>query len=167
MKREDIRQQLEPALTAQLNELTAANHCGAGSLVNCIGRSEVRATITSVGRLACECELISVTDPQLAAIEPSELQNVANRLSQQLSYLEERLIVLEFDAVAAEVQLRSESPRVDDSIRTYFEVHVGKLGVVLQRFIKEPVKRRKIVPATFTRDVFCRVCVDLIAGIEG
>ena len=165
MKREEIKQRLELALNEQLNELGDANHCGAGSIVKSVGRSEVRARITSVDRLACECELISVTDPRLGSLETQELRNIADQLSQQLLYLEEQLIVLEIDSVAAEAQLRSENPHVEGVARKYFEVNVGKLGITLQRYEKLPNQRRQAVAATFTRSVFCRVCIDLLTAV--
>lgn len=166
MHRNDINNQLGPAIEAQLAELSNANHCGAGSIVKAVERSELRARIASVDRLACECELLTVTDPRLGSQTTDGLQALADRLSEQLSYLEERLIVLEVDRVASQVQLRSQEPRVTAEVRSYFEVQVGKLAVTLQRFEKEPGRQRQSVPATLTRDLFCRVCTDLIASLH-
>ena len=166
MHRSDIKNQLGPAIEAQLTELSSANHCGAGSIVKAINRSEVRARIASVDRLACECELITVTDPSLGSQTTESLQALADRLSEQLSYLEEQLIVLEVDRVASQIQLRSKEPRVEANVRSYFEVHVGKLAVTLQRFEKKPGCRRESVPAAMTRDLFMRVCTDLIVAVH-
>ena len=163
MNREELNAQLAPAIEAQLNELSNANHCGAGSVVKRMGRAEMRARIASVDRLACEVELISVTEPKLSSLSTEQLQAIADKLAESLSYLEERLIVLEVDSMAAQVQMRSEAPRVVAEAKSYFEVHVGKLGITLQRFEKQPSVKRQIVPAALTRNIFTRVCVDMVS----
>jgi|GEM_PF-6908359 len=163
MNREELDAQLKPAIEAQLNELANANHCGAGSVVKRIGRAELRARIASVDRLACEVELISITDPRLNSLSTEQLQAIADRLAESLSYLEERLVVLEVDSLASDVQMRSETPRVEAEAKSYFEVHVGKLGITLQRFAKQPSTKRQQVPAALTRSVFTRTCIDLVA----
>lgn len=164
MNREAISAQLTPAIEAQLNELANANHCGAGSVVKGISRAEVRARIASVDRLACEVELISVSEPKLSSLSTDQLQSIADRLAESLSYLEERLVILEVDSLASDVQMRSEAPRVEAEAKSYFEVHVGKLGITLQRFEKNPASKRQQVPAALTRSIFARTCVDLVAA---
>jgi hypothetical protein len=165
MKREDIREKLLPALTTQLDDLASADLCGAGSIVATIEQSDVRARIASVDRLACEFELISVTNQRLGSLSTEQLHVIADELSKQLSYLEERVIVLEVDHVVPQIRMRSKTPRVEGETRSYFEVQVGKLGLTLQRFSKQPGNHRTVVPAALTRDVFSRVCVDLMATV--
>lgn len=166
MNRESIRQQLEPAIHAQLDELVSANHCGAGPLALTAGQTELRIRLTSVDRLACELESLSVTNPGFGRRSTDELNKMADLLADKLSYLEERLIVLEVDDVAADVQMRSESPHVDDSVRSYFEVHVGRSGITLQRFAKQDGQPRQTVPAALTRRILSRACVDLVDVAE-
>lgn len=164
MNRAELHAKLAAAIEAQLTELSNANHCGAGSVVKRIGRAEVRARLASVDRLACECELVSVTEPKLSSLSTAQLQSIADQLAESLSYLEERLVVLEVDKLAEEVQMRSKTPRIEADAKSYFEVQVSKLGVTLQRFQKQPSAKRQQVPATLTRDVFTRMCVDLVAA---
>lgn len=165
MEREELRTKLTTAITNQLNDLASANHCGAGTLVKRINRSEVRVRLASVDRLACEVELVSVTDPKLGSLPVEMLQELADRIASEILYLEERLVVLEVDSMASLVQLRSATPHVESDSKSYFEVHVGKMGVTLRRFSKTPESRRKQVPGTFTRDVLNRLCVDLLHAV--
>lgn len=166
MNRDQISEQLRPSLIEQLNELASANHCGAGSVIKAAGRTDVHARLASVDRLACEIELVSVSDPKLSSMSTDTLQSIADRLSEDLSYLEEQLIVLEVDPILSNVQMRSQAPQVTNDTRTYFEVQVGKSGVTLQRFSKEPSTRREQTPAVLTRDVFVRLCIDLVVAVR-
>lgn len=166
MQRDEILKLLTSSLKEQLDQLLAVNHCGAGSIMGSVGRTEIRARISSVDRLACEAELISCTDPSFNAMPIEEMQKIGDNLAERLSYLEERLIVLETDPCAKQVQLRSEAPRDEARRRTYFEIQIGKSGVTLQRFSKQPEAQRVPIPAAFTRDVFTRVCADLVGAIQ-
>ncbi|MGI9457392.1 MAG: hypothetical protein ACR2NU_12585, partial [Aeoliella sp.] len=103
MNRDEIRAKIKTALQTQLDEMVGANHCGAGSIVQAVERAELRARFASVDRLACEVELISVTHPRLGSMSVSQLQDIANHLSERLSYLEERLVVLEVDQVLPQI----------------------------------------------------------------
>lgn len=162
MKRERIQHQLAPVIKSRLEELADANHCGAGSLVHVVEGAEIRARIAGGDRLACEVELISVTAHALNSMDVAELQELASRLAQQLSYLEERLVVLEIDRELPQIQMRSETPYVDDDVRSYFEVQVSKQSITLQRFSKGDGAARTRCAAILTREVFSRVCVDLV-----
>ena len=164
MNREDLRILLEPAIAVQLDEIAESNHCGAGAIVKSVERSELRVRLASVDRLACEVELVSVTNPCFGCMSTDELSSVADELSESMSYLEERLIVLEVDPVLANVQMRSQVAHVEEDVRSYFEVHVGKLGVTLQRFEKQPGNQRQSVPAAMTRGIFLRACTDLLGA---
>ncbi len=166
MNRDELRNILRPAIVSQLDEMTAFNHCGAGSVVKAVGRSELRARMASVDRLACEVELISVTSPRMSSLDSQQLNRLAEELADQLSYLEERLVVLEIDKLVPSVQIRSDTPRVEDDTRSYFEVQVVKSGITLQRFEKSPTTRRTAVPSALTHGVFIRACVDLMACID-
>ena len=165
MNRDDVHAKLAPAIEAQLNDLAQANHCGAGSIVKGVNRAELRTRLASVDRLACEVELVSVTEPKLSSLATDRLQQIADHLAASLTYLEEQLIVLEVDPLASQVQMRSKTPRVEAEAKSYFELHVGKLGVHLQRYRKEPSIRREQVAATFTRDVLTRLCVDIVSAV--
>lgn len=166
MNREQIQQLLEPALNQQLDQMVVANHCGAGSIVKNVSQSELRVRLDGVDRLACEVEMVDVSNPRAASMSTEQLTSLANVLSDQLSYLEERLVVLEIDSELADVQLRSQRPQQDAGVRSYFEVHVGQQGISVQRFSKQSGAARTHVAATLTRSVFVRLCVDLMSSFE-
>jgi hypothetical protein len=165
MNREHVCEVLEPSIREQLNELAMENHCGAGSVVKSVGRAEIQCRMASVDRLACEVELVSVSHPRMSSLSAEQLQAIADHLAEQLSYLEERLIVLEVDSALSSVQMRSRTPQVSADSRSYFEVQVAKHGVNLQRYCKKSTERRERVAAVLTREVFSRLCIDLVLAV--
>lgn len=52
MNRDELRNILRPAIVSQLDEMTAFNHCGAGSVVKAVGLSCERAWRQSIAWLA-------------------------------------------------------------------------------------------------------------------
>ena len=128
--------------------------------------AELHCRFTQVDRLACEVNSIVVASPKCQQLTAEQLRTMASGLSKQLTYLEERLVVLEVDRETPEVQMRSMPPRDEGEARCYFEVQAGRQGISLRRFRKVPGEPRQMVPATLTRDVFFRVCSDLIAAVS-
>lgn len=168
MNREQVCEKIDPSISEQLNELATENHCGAGSVMKTVGRAELHARMASVDRLACEVDLVSVSHPRMSNFGTEQLQEIADQLAKTLSYLEERLIVLEVDSMLSSVQMRSQAPRVTgEDVRSYFEIQVGKHGVQLQRFCKKTSERRERIPAVLSREVFSRLCVDLVVAVHG
>jgi hypothetical protein len=127
--------------------------------------AELHCQFAQVDRLACEVNAIVVASAKCQQLTAEQLRTMAKGLSEQLTYLEERLVVLEVDREAPEVQMRSMPSRDDVEVRCYFEVHAGRQGISLSRFRKVPGEQRQAIPATFTRDIFFRVCSDLIAAV--
>lgn len=153
-------------LERQLQDLATSNHAGAGHLSRQWQAAELRARLKSVDRLACEVERVTVSVPDSATATTERLHQLADRLADQLSYLEERLVVLEIDHLASNVQLRSEQPRQDAERRSYFEVHVSRRGIDLSRYQKAPGEERERVPAVLSRDTVCRLCIDLLLATQ-
>ena len=149
-------------LTERLNELaqSPADHDQVVHLH--VQGTEVRCQLEQIDRLACQVSSISTTSPTYERCSTEQLEVYANILAQRLTYLEEQLVVQEVDARAAEVQLRSTAPRREHDVRTYFEMRVGRHGILLQRFLKKDKNAREVIPATLTREVLGRVCVDLV-----
>ena len=158
---------LRKDLERQLHKLETSNHAGAGHLSHQSATALLRVRLQAVDRLACEVESISVTDPSLATAQTDQLRQLADRLAEDLSYLEERLIVLEVDQVAHDVQLRSNRPREDDERRSYFEVHVSRQGIELCRYQKQDGSARTRVSAVLSQDILCRLGLDLIMAATG
>ena len=162
MHPDTIRESLE----RQLHDLETSNHAGAGHLSHQVQAVQLRARLQSVDRLACELENVTVAVPRFAAYTTEQLRQFADRLADDLSYLEERLVVLEVDRLANHVQLRSGQPRQEAERRSYFEVYVSRQGIDLSRYQKEPGSERERIPAVLSRDTVCRLCVDLLTATQ-
>ena len=164
MNSDTIKGRLVPILTGRLDALASGNPTGGGSLAEQLDQVSLAAHFSSVDRLACAAESIVAASPRLRGLTGAQLRELADRLSDRLSYLEESLVVVEIDPVAPEIQLRSKSPRQDEETRTYFEVQVGQQGIALRRFEKRTGDARRGIAAVLSRDVFCRLCVDLVSA---
>ena len=156
---------LDSVLRTHLDELAQSNHGRAANVDVQLDVAELHCRFAQVDRLACEVEAIVVTSAKFQQLTAEQLRTMANDLAAHMSYLEERLVVLEVDREAPEVQMRSTSPRDEAPTRCYFEVQVGRQGISLRRFRKAPGEVRQLIPATLTRDVFVRVCADLVAAV--
>ncbi len=117
-----------------------------------------------VDRLACQVDSIVVASTRYQQLGSEQLQQIASDLSKRLSYLEERLVVLEIDQETPEVQMRSVPPREDSEGCCYFEVKVSRHGISLRRFRKQTGTARQAITATLTHDVLTRICGDLLAA---
>jgi hypothetical protein len=91
----------------------------------------------------------------------STLKQVADRLSQRLTYLLEPITAVEIDADGCAIQLRSNPPQKDDNGANYYELLVKRGGLIsLSRYKKEPRESRRLIPAQVTREVFLRLVDD-------
>ncbi len=161
----DAHADLFAVLEKYLDELARVSDDRAKKLDVNFDEAELHCRFNQVDRLACEVNAIVVASPKCQQLTAEQLQTMTSGLSEQLTYLEERLVVLEVDREAPEVQMRSMPSQDDVEVRCYFEVHAGRQGISLRRFRKVPGERRQAIPATFTRDIFFRVCSDLIAAV--
>jgi len=166
MNNDAIKSRMVPALTRQLDSLAKTNHTGVGRLTEQLKEICLKARLGSVDRLACQSESIAVSSPILSDCTVTQMRELADHLAGELSYLEERLAVFEIDQITPEVRIRSESPQTDVEARAYFEVQVGRSGISLKRFEKQPGHPRKVVPAVLTRGIFRRLCVDLVLAVQ-
>ncbi len=154
----DIRKQIE----RQLDGFADANHCGAGMIELSDGERKLRCRVLSTDRLACEIESIQVHSPELNVLNAESLDALSVQLSDRISYLEESLTLVEKDAIAIEAQLRSTRPMLAEGAKNYFELIVGRNGVLLQRYQKSVGNQRTTVPAVLSRATVCRLCSDLL-----
>ena len=159
-------QAIESSVRGQLDEF-ATTPRGSSSVQVDFGRSRLQADVSSVDRLACEVKLFSAHHPRFGSLSTELLHKIADEVAGTLTYLEEGLRVLEVDSLAWQVQLRSSDPLISDHAISYFEAHVGRTGICLRRFRKQDRKRRDVVSAVVTRDIFCRVSRDLLAICAG
>jgi hypothetical protein len=93
-----------------------------------------------------------------------ELRAWGDRIAARLSYLTERLVLLETDSEAGQALLRSHLPASKDNTRAYYEIRLwreGKIRLVRVVF-HESERKRQEEPFQLTREVFERVCDDLV-----
>ena len=95
------------------------------------------------------------------------LRDWGDRLAARLTYLMEPLVVLEADAVAGAVELRSQSPTGRDGRRSYYRIRLDRRGTLrLDRLAYDEASRdRRPVPMQLTREVLDRLADDLVASV--
>ena len=159
------RNELAERFAQQLEQLSTANHCGAGLLNLQSAAVLLHCRIRSTGRLACEVESIRVASERSITATPSQLESLANSLTHTISYLDEPLVLLE--KMDTTMQVRSEVPQLnDEGYPEYFELVLMNTGITLQRFQKQPGERRQAVPFTLTKKTLGRLCWDLLAAFD-
>lgn len=158
-------QNLRDNVEVELEALACSNHCGAGVIQFAIGDTELCCRLHGTDRLACEVDSIRVVSTKCRTYAPEQRDAIANRLVDRLSYLEERLVLIEADQNAT--QIRSDKPQVEaERVRSYFELLVDSKGLTLQRYVKTPGKAREVTTATLTRSVLCRLLHDMADTLE-
>lgn len=158
----DLRAQIE----SKLDEFATSNHCCEGMLVLSVVQCKLSCRVISTDRLACEIESIQVLSPKLGSLDVESLERLAQQLTERISYLEESLTIVEKDSVTMESQLRSTEPLVVEGTKNYFELMVGRKGMLLQRYQKSAGNRRATIPAVLTRAILGRLCEDLLVLCE-
>lgn len=90
-----------------------------------------------------------------------------DRVAKRLTYLMEPLVVLEVDAEAGEVELRSQAPTPRDDRKSYYEVRLHRQGSLNLRRVAfdETTRRRSDVECQLTREVLERLADDLVASV--
>ena len=128
------------------------------------GGLELRCELAALDTLACSFERIALRADRLAGNTPAQLKQVAEKLSQRLTYLLEPISPIEFDAQGCTVQMRSNPPRKDEDGTSYYELLVSHSGELsLCRYMRPPGGMRSIIPAHVTREVLLRIVDDFVA----
>jgi hypothetical protein len=95
-----------------------------------------------------------------------QLKQVAENLSQRLTYLLEPISPIETDAQGCTVQMRSNPPQKDADRTSYYELLVSRSGTLsLCRWTREAKSVRQPVPAQVTREVLLRLADDFAAVV--
>jgi hypothetical protein len=92
----------------------------------------------------------------------AKLKSKAERLTQEVTYLRERLEIVDHDRRGMYIQLRSLPPYKDDHQIQFNEISIGKDRVVLKRiafYRKDEVKQQ--VPLSLTEEELRRLFCDL------
>jgi hypothetical protein len=90
-------------------------------------------------------------------------------IERQITYLGERLEVIESEGSEGRTILRSSPPRVDGEIISFFEIVLDQSkGLSLVRYRYDPkIGQRISIPAPLTRDTLERLISDLIEFLRG
>lgn len=146
----------------QLLTLATANHCGAGTIRLERGNRALQCRIKSVERLACEMEFCRLFSNAFSELRMRQLELLSEEVTERLTYLEERVVLVEKDNLQECVQLRSEEPFVNEDVKAYFEIMVGRQGLSLHRYEKRPATPRTPVSTVLSKSLFQRLCSDLL-----
>jgi len=98
---------------------------------------------------------------------PESLKTWSDRVAARVTYLMEPLVVLEQDAQAGEVEIRSQAPTARGDHRAYYEIRIGRTGTLrLTRVgFDESTRRRRPIDCMMTREVLERMVDDFTACI--
>jgi hypothetical protein len=90
-----------------------------------------------------------------------------DRIAARVTYLMEPLVVLEQDAQAGVVEIRSHAPTSRGDSRAFYEIRIGREGTLhLGRVaFDESNRRRRPIDCMMTREVLERLIDDIIACI--
>lgn len=125
---------------------------------------DLRIDLAALDTLACSFERVVLKSDKLVGSSPAQVKQVAEKLSQRLTYLLEPISPIEFDAQGCTVQMRSNPPRKDEDGTSYYELLVSHRGeLTLCRFTRPAGAVRSVVPAHVTREVLMRIVGDFVA----
>jgi hypothetical protein len=119
----------------------------------------VKVKLADWNRLGCLLERVDVEHSQggKLTVNPS-------RIEEQVTYLGEKLGVLEDEGEGGTVILRSKPPRIDGGVSSFFEMVLNQnRGISLVRYKHDPQFGQRVqVPSALTRDALERLVSDLI-----
>lgn len=139
---------------------------GARTLVAEEAGQRVTCELEALDSIACAFTNLSVSSNVLAGATPSQLKQLADHLSRQLTYLLEPISPIEADDEQCVVQLRSNPPQRDSAHTSYYELLVRRGGDIhLCRYAKQTGQPRQVIPANLTREVLLRLVGDFSAAL--
>lgn len=104
-----------------------------------------------------------------AAYDPDRLRRQAEEIARRVSYLTERLGLIEFDAHHGRAQLRSTPPRRDTAHHSFYEIILTRNHQVAfcryESADKDVPSPRAVVAFEITHDMFSRLVNDLAATL--
>jgi hypothetical protein len=124
--------------------------------------------LTASGPVGLAFTALDFTTTARTAWTPEALKAWGDRIAARVTYLMEPLVVLEQDALAGDVEIRSHAPTSRGDRRAYYEIRIGAAGTL--RFARvafdESTRRRSAVDCMMTREVLERLIDDIIACIS-
>ena len=129
------------------------------------GGHRLSLSLSDAGPVGLAFESLEFAPEDDAPRAPAALRAWADRLAARLSYLMEPLAVVEQDALANELTLRSKAPTTRGEQRSYYEVVLRPTGALrLGRVaFDESSRRRRPVPCQLTVEALERLADDLVA----
>ena len=157
---------LQSQAAASLNALPLFAHALHSTSVDCQEAGQrLHAELVAHENLALAFQRFELDSAALATASIERLKEVAEDLSNRLTYLLEPISPVEVDSGKCVVQLRSNPPQRDENSASYYELLVQRGGrLSLCRWMKETGAPRCEVPAQVTREVFLRLVADFSAA---
>jgi len=131
------------------------------------GPHRLALQLTASGPVGLAFGVLDFTTTARPEWTPSALKAWGDRVAARVTYLMEPLVVLEQDAIAGDVEIRSHLPSTRGDRRAFYEVRIGGAGALrLTRVaFDETTRRRHAIDCMMTREVLERLVDDIIACI--
>jgi len=127
----------------------------------------LRVRIDQSGPLALSCWELRLTTQRLAGASIAKVRQVAEAVTERVTYLLEPIQPIEADQEACVVQLRSVKPDDRGGVQSYYEALVKTGGSIsLQRYERQPGALRTSVAMTLTKEIIGRLADDFLAAVE-
>jgi len=88
-------------------------------------------------------------------------RQIAERLVEQVNYMQEPLAIIEDDLEGSATQVRSARPQAHPDGARYYELVAEPGHISVRRYQRQADGERKSIPMRFTRETFGRLCRDL------
>jgi hypothetical protein len=155
-----LSQKIAAALDAYSGECTLPSE-----IVVEEGGHQLSLAVTSGGPVGVAFDALTYTAPSGVDRPAEAIRSWAERIAAKVTYLMEPLVLLEYDALAGEAELRSQSPTARGERRAYYEARLRKEGSLkLTRVVADvTTRRRRSAPCQLTREALERLADDLVA----
>ena len=123
--------------------------------------------LTSSGPVGLAFSAFDFTTSAHSEWTPGSLKAWGDRIAARVNYLMEPLVVLEHDALAGQVEIRSHAPTTRGDRRAFYEIRILNAGALRFERVSfdESTRRRASVDCMMTREVLERLVDDIIVCI--
>jgi len=125
------------------------------------------AYVQQAGPLACAVAALELRDARLEGASSDRLAAIASELVASVNYLLEPLAIIESDAAAGTVQLRSAAPQRTSHGVAYYELKIDQQRLRLSRLLNpRGAATRSECPMVFTYETLERLSQNLTAAVD-
>ncbi|MEX1042822.1 MAG: hypothetical protein WDZ51_19470 [Pirellulaceae bacterium] len=124
-----------------------------------LDHGSVTATDVEAESIGVSAEAIDYRCHPNAAGPPP--RQIAERLVEQVNYMQEPLAIIEDDLEGSATQVRSARPQAHPDGARYYELVAEPGHISVRRYQRQTDGERKSIPMRFTRETFGRLCRDL------